>query len=55
MIPGRLFRFLWGKFWTMYTDNLKIVLKAVSQLLQEIEGNIVITADHGEAFGEQGV
>lgn len=38
-----------------YKDNLKIVLKSVSELLEHLEGKTVITADHGEAFGENDV
>lgn len=43
------------KIYYYYEDNLRQVLKAVSQLLEELHGKIVITADHGEAFGEQEV
>lgn len=36
-----------------YTENLKIVLKYVSDLVEELPGdNIVVTADHGERLGE---
>lgn len=38
-----------------YVSNLYRVLEAVEELLTEIEGRIVVTADHGEAFGEKGV
>ncbi len=38
-----------------YEDNLRIVLKYVSQLIDELDGITLITADHGEAFGEQGI
>ncbi|WP_247000422.1 hypothetical protein [Halosolutus gelatinilyticus] len=38
-----------------YEDNLRIVLDAVADLLPELDGTIVVTADHGEAFGENGV
>lgn len=37
-----------------YKANLEIVLSEISDLIRELEGNIVITADHGEAFGEEG-
>lgn len=35
-----------------YEKNLKRVLSAVSDLIKKIEGKIIVTADHGEAFGE---
>ncbi len=38
-----------------YEDNLHQVMKEVVELIGEIEGKTVITADHGEAFGEEGV
>ncbi len=38
-----------------YKDNLRIVLKYVSKLVDSLEGKIIVTADHGEAFGEQGI
>ncbi|MFW5902862.1 MAG: hypothetical protein ACOCTT_03170, partial [archaeon] len=37
-----------------YSENLKLVLEQVSRLIEDIDGKIIITADHGEAFGEQG-
>lgn len=38
-----------------YEDNLRIVLRSVSQLIDVLNGKTIITADHGEAFGEQGI
>ncbi len=38
-----------------YEDNMRSVLKCASRLIEEIEGKVVVTTDHGEAFGEQGV
>jgi len=38
-----------------YEDNLRIVLKYVSELIEELEGKTIITADHGDAFGEKGI
>lgn len=38
-----------------YEENLRIVLEAVADLIEELDGRVVVTADHGEAFGEQGV
>jgi hypothetical protein len=38
-----------------YHENLRLVLKYVERLLHNIEADdVVITADHGEAFGEWG-
>jgi hypothetical protein len=38
-----------------YKENLKRALESVEKLIEELEGKIVITADHGEMFGEKGV
>lgn len=38
-----------------YEENLRRVLKYASELVGNMDGKIVITADHGEAFGENGV
>ncbi|PTD94171.1 hypothetical protein C9439_03750 [archaeon SCG-AAA382B04] len=40
-----------------YKQNLKKVLKTVSNLIKEVENDkkIIITSDHGEAFGEKGI
>ncbi|KXB06240.1 hypothetical protein AKJ53_00890, partial [candidate division MSBL1 archaeon SCGC-AAA382F02] len=38
-----------------YEENLRRVLKVVSELLSKIGGKTIITSDHGEAFGEQGI
>ncbi|WP_139231177.1 hypothetical protein [Halostagnicola kamekurae] len=41
--------------WGAYLDNLKLVLDEVELLLENIDSErVVITADHGEAFGEYG-
>ena len=37
----------------MYMNNLMLVLKEVKRLIKYLNGKIVITADHGEAFGER--
>ena len=37
----------------LYERNLKLVLPIVSRLLEELPGRTVVTADHGEAFGER--
>ena len=41
--------------WNHYLDNLRLVLDEVAALLENVEAErVVITADHGEAFGEWG-
>ncbi|WP_228842266.1 alkaline phosphatase family protein [Halococcus agarilyticus] len=43
------------KAWAMYLDNLRLVLNDVELLLENLDAErVVITADHGEAFGEWG-
>jgi hypothetical protein len=37
----------------LYKENLIIVLKEVEKLIENLGGRIIITADHGEAFGEK--
>jgi hypothetical protein len=37
-----------------YEETLRLVLEHVSELVDELDGSVVVTADHGEAFGEQG-
>ncbi|NJE00444.1 hypothetical protein [Thermococcus sp. JdF3] len=36
-----------------YRENLRIALKYVEKLVKILDGKIVITSDHGEAFGER--
>jgi hypothetical protein len=36
----------------VYTENFEYVLNAIQPLLDEIDGKIVLTADHGELLGE---
>lgn len=38
-----------------YTDNLNIVLKNAQILCEKLEGKKIITADHGELLGENGL
>lgn len=38
----------------LYIENLRIVLKYVSELVNELQGTIIITSDHGELLGEDG-
>lgn len=41
--------------WTGYLDNLRLVLDEVADLLENVDAEqVVVTADHGEAFGELG-
>ncbi|MBD3211018.1 MAG: hypothetical protein GF311_00280 [Candidatus Lokiarchaeota archaeon] len=35
-----------------YMNNLRIALKYVNKLISLLKGKIIITSDHGEAFGE---
>lgn len=41
--------------WEAYLGNLELVLQHVEEILEELEGKTVITADHGELFGEKGL
>jgi hypothetical protein len=42
--------------WERYLDNLRLVLDSVGFLLENVDADrVVITADHGEGFGEYGV
>lgn len=36
-----------------YIENLQIVLEEIEELVLDIDGKTVITADHGELFGER--
>jgi hypothetical protein len=38
--------------WDRYLENLAYVLEEVESLTQNVDGSVVITADHGNAFGE---
>ncbi|GAB6860723.1 hypothetical protein ACFR97_01095 [Haloplanus litoreus] len=38
--------------WAAYLENLRYVLDHVESLLENVDGDVVITADHGELFGE---
>lgn len=40
---------------TAYKKNLKFVLDEVNELIEELDGRTVITADHGELLGENGL
>ena len=39
----------------LYEENLRIVLEDIAEFVDELDGDVVVTADHGEAFGEEGV
>ncbi|QFU82770.1 histidine phosphatase family protein [Natronorubrum aibiense] len=39
----------------LYEENLRIALESVAELVEELDGKVIVTADHGEAFGEEGV
>jgi hypothetical protein len=39
--------------WQAYCENLEIVLEHVEQLVNNLEGKTIITADHGELLGER--
>ncbi len=38
-----------------YQQNLELALEHVEELINELDGKIIVTSDHGEAFGEHGV
>ena len=38
-----------------HEQNLRIALEEIVDLIDRLDGEVVVTADHGEAFGEQGV
>ncbi len=38
-----------------YKENLRFVLGYLKELTKNLEGKTVVTADHGEAFGELGI
>jgi hypothetical protein len=38
-----------------HEENLRIALEEIEDLVDNLDGDVVVTADHGEAFGEEGV
>lgn len=42
-------------FWGAYRDNLEWVLEDVSLLVENCDGTVVLTSDHGNGHGEWGV
>lgn len=43
------------RVWQAYAGNLCIALESVNTLRQNIDGQLVLTADHGNALGEYGI
>ena len=41
------------RLYAAYRENLQIALPSVRSLLEELPGRTVVTADHGQAFGER--
>ncbi|WP_144904214.1 hypothetical protein [Halobellus captivus] len=39
----------------LHEENLRIALESIAELIPKLDGRVVVTADHGEAFGEEGV
>jgi hypothetical protein len=43
----------YGEVWNLYKENLRLVLDEMEILLENVDvERVVITADHGNAFGE---
>jgi hypothetical protein len=49
---GRLDR---DEVWRAYVENLDLALPAVERALDGVAGRVVVTADHGNVFGEHGL
>lgn len=45
----------WGELEQEYRNSLRYVLEELEELIEELDGKTVITADHGEAHGEWGL
>jgi hypothetical protein len=41
--------------WNAYEDNLRHVLPEVATLVENVDGTVAVTADHGNLFGEWGL
>lgn len=39
----------------LYEDNIRKALEQVEELVKDLDGKVVVTADHGEALGEEDV
>lgn len=44
-----------SKVWNAYLDDIRMVLDEIKLIVNNVDANIVISADHGELFGELGV
>ena len=44
-----------NEVWELYLDNLRFVLDDIKILLENVDGSVTITADHGELMGEMGL
>ncbi|MFC6890322.1 hypothetical protein [Halorubrum trueperi] len=42
-----------SEMWDAYLDNLDLVTGEVTRLFKELQGRFVVSADHGELFGER--
>lgn len=45
----------WNEIREVYKANLRRALDSVEDLVQELDGDIVVTSDHGEMLGEYGL
>jgi len=43
------------RVWRAYEANLRHVLSEVATLLDNVDGRVAVTADHGNLFGEWGL
>jgi hypothetical protein len=43
------------RVWRAYVENLELAVPHVESLLSRIDGRTVVTADHGNVFGERGL
>lgn len=43
------------KLMEYYRENMRLALENANELAEDLDGKVIITSDHGEAFGEQGV
>lgn len=41
------------KIFDAYEENLRYALSSIEELIESLEGKIVVTADHGESLGEK--
>ncbi len=44
-----------NEVWEAYIDNLRYVLNDIQLIVDNVDGEVIITADHGELFGECGM